>query len=46
MFAESGSVPNNAYLADLYELVSFLGYLNQQTAELAPGAKVRLVVKD
>jgi hypothetical protein len=46
MFAESGSVPDNAYLADLYELVSFLGYLNQQTSGLADGAKVRLEVKE
>jgi hypothetical protein len=40
-----GRLHPNAYLADLYELVSFLGYLNQQTSELPPGTKVRLVVR-
>jgi len=42
MFAESG-VPNNAYLADLYEQVSFLGDLHRQISRLPDGAKVRLV---
>jgi len=41
VFAESGS-PDTAYVADLYEHVSFLGDLNRQIADLADGAKVRL----
>jgi len=42
MFAESG-VPNNAYLADLYEQVSFLGDLHRQISKLPDGTKVRFV---
>jgi hypothetical protein len=45
MFAESGK-PANAYLADLYEQVSFLGDLNRQVSTLPDGAKIRLTVKD
>jgi hypothetical protein len=41
VFAESGS-PDTAFVADLYEHVSFLGDLNHQIADLADGAKVRL----
>jgi len=43
VFAESGS-PDTAYVADLYEHVSFLGDLNRQISELPEGAKVRLRV--
>ena len=43
VFAESGS-SDTAYVADLYEHVSFLGDLNRQIAELPDGAKVRLHV--
>jgi len=41
VFAESGS-PDTAYVADLYEHVSFLEDLNHQIADLPDGAKVRL----
>jgi hypothetical protein len=41
IFAESGT-PNNAYVASLYEQVSFLGDLNRQIAELPDGSKVQL----
>jgi hypothetical protein len=44
VFAESGEVPNNAYVADLYEHVSFLGDLHRQIADTPDGAKVRLKV--
>jgi hypothetical protein len=44
VFAESGT-PDNAYIADLYEQVSFLGDLNRQISGLADGTKVRLNVK-
>lgn len=43
VFAESGC-SDTAYVADLYEHVSFLGDLNRQIAELPEGAKVRLRV--
>lgn len=41
VFAESGT-PNNAYVADLYEQVSFLGDLHRQLKELPDGAKVQI----
>ena len=44
VFAESGSA-DTAYVADLYEHVSFLGDLNHQIADLPEGAKVRLRVE-
>jgi hypothetical protein len=44
VFAQSGS-PDNAYVADLYEYVSFLGDLNRQIATLPDGSKVQLRVK-
>jgi hypothetical protein len=40
-FAEGGT-PTSAYLADLYEQVSFLGDLNRQTSHLPEGSKVSL----
>jgi hypothetical protein len=45
MFAESG-LPDNAYIADLYEQVSFLGELNRRLSTLPDGTKVRLKVRD
>jgi hypothetical protein len=44
VFAESANVPDNAYVADLYEQVSFLGDLHRQIAHTPDGAKVRLKV--
>ena len=44
VFTEGGS-PDTAYVADLYEHVSFLGDLNHQIADLPEGAKVRLRVE-
>jgi hypothetical protein len=44
VFAESGS-PDTAYVADLYEYVSFLGDLNRQISTLPDGSKVQLRVK-
>jgi hypothetical protein len=44
VFRSSPTTPNNAYVVDLYEHVSFLGDINQQIATLPDGAKVRLVV--
>ena len=42
VFAESAAVPDNAYVADLYEQVSFLGDLHRQIADTPDGGKVRL----
>jgi hypothetical protein len=44
IFAESANVPNNAYVADLYEQVSFLGDLHRQIADSLNGGEVRLKV--
>jgi hypothetical protein len=44
VFAESANAPNNAYVADLYEQVSFLGDLHRQIADVPNGGKVRLKV--
>jgi hypothetical protein len=44
IFAESAKLPNNAYVADLYEQVSFLGDLHRQIVDTPDGTKVRLKV--
>jgi hypothetical protein len=43
-FDESQGVPDNAYVADLYEHVSFLGDLHRQIGDVPNGGKVRLKV--
>jgi hypothetical protein len=44
VFAESANVHDNAYVADLYEQVSFLGDLHRQISDVPDGAKVRLKI--
>jgi hypothetical protein len=44
VFAESGS-SDTAYIADLYEYVSFLGDLHRQIASCPDGSNVRLQVQ-
>jgi len=44
VFAESANVPNNAYVSDLYEQLSFLGDLHRQIVDTPDAAKVRLKV--
>lgn len=44
IFAESRDVPDNAYVADLYEQVSFLGDLHRQIADVPDGGRIRLKV--
>ncbi len=44
VFAEGGGL-DSAYIADLYEHVSFLGDIHQQISTQPDGAKVRLVVQ-
>lgn len=41
VFAESGK-PNSAYVADLYEQVSFLGDLHRQLKDVPDGGKIQL----
>src|SRR5579859_1415487 len=43
VFAEGGT-PETAYIADIYEHVSFLGTFHRQIAELPDGSKVSLRV--
>lgn len=43
VFAEGGT-PDTAYIADIYEHVSFLGDLHRQIANLPDGSKVKLSV--
>ena len=43
VFAEGGT-PDTAYIADIYEHVSFLGDLHRQVANLPDGSKVTLNV--
>jgi hypothetical protein len=44
VFAES-SDPDNAYITDIYDHVSFLGDLHLQISGLPEGTKVRIHVK-
>jgi hypothetical protein len=43
VFAEGGT-PDTAFIADIYEHVSFLGYLHRQIASLPDGSKMDLRV--
>jgi hypothetical protein len=43
VFAEGGT-PDTAFIADIYEHVSFLGYLHRQIASLPDGSKINLRV--
>ena len=44
VFAES-ACPNNAYIADIYDHVGFLGDLHRQIATMPDGAKIELIIK-
>jgi hypothetical protein len=44
VFAESG-YPGNAYIADIYDCVGFLGDLHRQIAQLPDGERVELKIK-
>jgi hypothetical protein len=44
-FAESRELPDNAYIADLYEHVSFLGDMHRQIASIPEGGKIRLRIQ-
>ena len=46
VFAESAAVPDNAYVAELYEQVSFLGDLHRHILDTADGGRVKLNVVD
>ena len=45
VFAEGGGL-DSAYIADLYDHVSFLGDIHHQIASVPDGHKVRLVVRE
>jgi hypothetical protein len=45
VFAEGGGL-DSAYIADLYEHVSFLGDIHRQIASVPDGEKVRIVVRE
>jgi hypothetical protein len=45
-FSESSTAPENVYIANLYEYVSFLGDIHHQIADVPDGNKIRLRVKD
>jgi|HubBroStandDraft_6_1064221.scaffolds.fasta_scaffold110594_2 hypothetical protein len=44
VFSESATMPENMYIADLYEHVSFMGDLHRQTNDVPDGGKVRIRV--
>ena len=41
-FRESSTAPDNVYVGNLYEYVSFLGDIHRQIAEVSDGKKIRL----
>ena len=45
-FRESSTAPDNVYIGNLYEYVSFLGDVHRQMAEVPDGKKIRLRVTD
>ena len=46
VFRESATAPNNAYVGNLYECVSFLGSVHRQIAGLGDGSEIRLQIKE
>ena len=44
VFKESANAPNNLYVADLYEFVSFMGEIRRQMKDVPDGTKIRLKV--
>lgn len=46
MFHESAGVPDNVYLGDIYEYVSFLGAIHKQIASLPDGSKISFRFSD
>jgi hypothetical protein len=45
VFKESAAMPDNLYVADLYEYVAFMGDLHRQISDVANGGKVQLRVE-
>jgi len=45
VFAQSTSAPDNMYVADLYEYVSFMGDLHSQIKNVPDGGQVRIKVQ-
>jgi len=44
VFAQSAKAPNNMYVADLYEYVSFMGDLHSQMKDVPDGGQVRIKI--
>jgi len=45
VFAQSTNAPDNMYVADLYEYVSFMGDLHEQTKDVPEGGQVRVRIQ-
>jgi hypothetical protein len=45
VFEQSATAPNNLYVADLYEYVSFMGDIHSQMKDVPDGGQVRLTVQ-
>lgn len=45
VFKESADTPNNAYVADLYEYVAFMGDLHRQINGVPDGGKVQIKIQ-
>ena len=45
VFAESANMPDNMYVADLYEYVSIMGDLYSQIGNVPDGGQVRIKVQ-
>jgi hypothetical protein len=45
-FRESSTAPDNVYVANLYEYLSYLGDIHRQMADVPDGKKIRLRVTE
>ena len=45
VFKESTTAPENMYVADLYEYVSFMGDIHRQISDVPDGGKVRIKIE-
>jgi hypothetical protein len=45
VFAQSANAPDNLYVADLYEYVSFMGDLHRQMKDVPDGGQTRIIVQ-
>lgn len=45
VFKESADIPDNMYVADLYEFVSFMGDVHRQISDQPDGGQVRMKIQ-